>query len=236
MPLKFTWKNVLAALALCLTLGTAFWIWERPDVELETRVVNMGRTPEKVIAITIDDGPHPVITPLLLDILERNGVHATFFVVGKKAVEYPELLRRIAAGGHEVACHTFHHFNITDLTAKQEEEEIDRWRESMTGLVPAPSHYFRPPGGDFDRKDLAVLRRKGCTLVLWTLNPGDWKLPPARLIVQRVMWNAQAGDIVLMHDDGMPTIHALPVILKKLKMQGYRFVTVSEMMQLSSER
>lgn len=226
--MRICWKNLPMAILLSLAVVVGFYFYERPIDELETRVVSSAHPREKLVAFTFDDGPHPITTALLLDTLRRSQVRATFFVVGEKAEENPQLLRRIAAAGHQVACHTYSHLNLADMSAHEARNELVFWERDVNKLIGDQPRYLRPPGGDYDRETLSVLRERGYVLALWSVNPGDWKNPPAEKIVHHVLDRVRPGSIVLMHDDGLNTIRALPTIFGELKRRGYRFVTVRD--------
>lgn len=223
----------MVALGFCTLLIVGFALWENPADEIGTQVINRGLTDEKIVALTFDDGPHPVTTALLLDILKRHGIKATFFTVGQKAEEYPELLRREAMSDHQVACHTYSHDNLVCLSKHEMENEVTYWEENIDRIVGHGSRYLRPPGGDFNADTISMLRRRGYVLALWSVNPGDWRSPPPKSIVSYVMNRVHPGAVILMHDDGMNTIRALPTIIKHLKKLGYRFVTLEQMQQLN---
>ena len=220
------------ALAVIAALAVGFFVWVQPADELETPVINRGLTCEKVVALTFDDGPHPITTPLLLDTLKTHKVRATFFAVGEKAEEYPELLRRIAKAGHQVACHTYSHDNMTYLTRREAENELTYWERDVDKIIGRGPRYLRPPGGDFNRNTISLARERGYVLSLWSVNPGDWNSPPPPRIVKYVLTRVHPGAVIIMHDDGMNTIRALPLVIKGLRKQGYRFVTLDEMRRL----
>jgi len=228
--MQLNWKNGSVFLLLLAALGAIFFLWERPLDELGIRVYSRAFREDKVLALTFDDGPHPITTALLLDILRRYHVKATFFVVGQKAEEYPELLRRIAADGHQVASHTYSHHNLTQISAHEADNELTYWENDVDRIIGHASRYLRPPGGDYGRGTISLLRRRGYALVLWSVNPGDWHMPPPDHIIKYVLGHVHPGAILLMHDDGLNTVQALPAILTGLKKEGYRFLTVKEMM------
>jgi peptidoglycan/xylan/chitin deacetylase (PgdA/CDA1 family) len=227
MRLKLARLAAAAALIAALTVG--FVLWEHPMDEIATPVINRGYTDEKIVALTFDDGPHPVTTALLLNVLKSYGIHATFFVVGQKAEEYPELLRRIQRGGHQVACHTYSHDNLTCLSSHEANNELTYWERNVDGVVGHGSRFLRPPGGDFDQKTISMIRQRGYVLSLWSVNPGDWHMPPPHAIVNYIMGKVHPGAVILMHDDGLNTIRALPTVIKDLRHRGYSFVTLEEM-------
>lgn len=222
------------ALVAMVVVTIAFFLLENPADELQAPVINRGITHEKVVALTFDDGPHPITTALLLDTLRAHQVRATFFAVGQKAEENPELLRRIALDGHQVACHTYSHDNLTYLNRHEAENELTYWERDVDRIIGHGSRFLRPPGGDFNRDTISLARERGYVLSLWSVNPGDWNSPPPRATVNYVMSKVHPGAVIIMHDDGMNSIRALPWVIKGLKKQGYRFVTLEEMLRLSA--
>lgn len=225
--------RILAALLLTAGLSLGYLAWEKPANEFGTPVINRGLTDEKVVALTFDDGPHPVTTALLLHTLKRHQIKATFFVVGQKAEEYPELLRRIAENGHQVACHTYSHDNLVYLSPHEADNELTYWEKDVDPIIGRGTRYLRPPGGDFDGDTISMLRRRGYGLALWSVNPGDWHSPPPSSIVKFIIDRVHPGAVILMHDDGVNTIRALPTVIKRLKSSGYRFVTLKQMGQMN---
>ncbi len=222
-----------AALVAMAAVVAGFFIWVQPADELETPVINRGLTHDKVVALTFDDGPHPITTPLLLDSLRVHKVRATFFAVGQKSEEYPELLRRIAQAGHQVACHTYSHDNLTYLSRHEAENELTYWECDVDRIIGRGPRYLRPPGGDFNRDTISLARERGYVLSLWSVNPGDWNSPPPQAIVKYVLTKVHPGAVIIMHDDGMNTIRALPLVIKGLQKQGYRFVTLDQMHRMN---
>lgn len=229
---QMTWPSTLGAAALFVGLSTLAFLWQRPLDAAATPVLAYSPNSDRAIALTFDDGPHPLTTALLLDTLTRFHVHATFMIVGEKASEAPELLRRIVAAGNEVESHTYSHRNLTRISPQQVAREFDLSASTMERIVGRRVTMMRPPGGDYDRDVIAQLRRRHWTLALWSDDPGDWANPPAKVIEHRVIGLAKTGSVVLMHDDGLHTVQALPVILDNLTHRGFRFVTASEMLAL----
>ncbi len=188
-----------------------------------------GNPRRREIALTFDDGPSPLTTPLVLAILHRYGAHATFFVIGEHARAYPYLIAEMAADGHEVGDHTFHHPNMTTLDGETMAQEIGRTAAVIREAAGRPPRWFRPPGGDYTMPVAAAARRAGMGLAMWTENSGDWALPPAKIVAERVLVRAEPGSIILMHSTVMNTVRALPQILTSLERRGYRLVTVSQL-------
>jgi hypothetical protein len=167
--------------------------------------------------------------PLLLSILRRYGAHATFFVIGEHARAYPYLLRDMATDGDEIADHTFHHPNMSTVDQATVAEEIDACATVIDHAAGRVPRWFRPPGGDYTDAVVAAAHRAGLGLAMWTDNSGDWALPPAKVLVERVLARAEPGGIVLLHNGTLNTVRALPEIIIELQRRGYRLVTVSEL-------
>lgn len=190
-----------------------------------------GDPDRKEVAITFDDGPHPGYTPKLLAILKQYNAKATFFLVGEKVEEYPDLVRAEFQAGHSIGNHTYHHVNLTKIPISDVAIEIladEMAIKKVTGVRP---HLFRPPGGDYDRNVAKIVNTLGYTLVLWSINPGDYEQPGEGLIEERVLRKIHGGSIILLHDGVQQTVDVLPTILEYLKMEGYRCVTVDEMLK-----
>jgi peptidoglycan/xylan/chitin deacetylase (PgdA/CDA1 family)/outer membrane lipoprotein-sorting protein len=184
------------------------------------------RRPE--VALTFDDGPDPLATPLLLEILRRFGAHATFFVIGEHVVPYPYLIKQMVAEGQEVEDHTFHHPRLTTVDASVVREEIVAGSEVLEPLVGA-ARWFRPPGGDYNVDVANAARASGMRLAMWTVNSGDWTSPPPKRLAARVLARAEPGAIILLHNGTLNTLRALPEIITGLQSRGYDLVTLSEL-------
>jgi len=189
-----------------------------------------GTRPE--VALTFDDGPHPVFTPRLLDLLRDLGVPATFFCVGICAAAYPELVARTVQAGHLVGNHTWSHPYLPDLTRDEVLRQVDATGEVLgnaTGAVPA---LVRPPYGSRTPEVLRWFAGQDLTTVLWDVDARDWAGPGTEAIVHTVTTSATAGSIVLMHDAGgdrTQTLAAVPRVVASLRKRGYRFVTVDRL-------
>jgi peptidoglycan-N-acetylglucosamine deacetylase len=202
------------------------WIARRAGVVVLCR----GNPDVRAVALTFDDGPHPRTCTAILDVLQREGVRATFFPVGFRLQQYPALLDRMVADGHEVANHTWDHPRLNLISPARVRREVSSVRAFVykrTGFAP---RLIRPPGGDYDARVLEICRDEGCIVCLWTAMAGDWKKMPVNEIVEKVLAQAHPGSIILMHDDFMQTPQALPRIIEGLRARGYRFVTASEML------
>ena len=188
-----------------------------------------GPTTGKYIALTFDDGPHPLYTPRILEILRRYNVKATFFVVGMMAERYPTLVKAELGGGHDVGNHTYHHVNLNMTPPAYVATEIKACGEVLASIAGKAPHLFRPPGGDYNDNVAEVSDALGYQMILWTDDPGDYASPGEDVIEQRILDAASPGGIILIHDGVQQTIDVLPKIIKDLKSQGYEFVTIDEM-------
>lgn len=196
---------------------------------IDIHVTWAGSIKKPQVALTFDDGPHPVYTPQVLRILEEQGVPATFFVVGRNAQRHPELLRKIRSAGHSLGNHTFSHTKLTAVRNGLLREELERTRDIILEETGVNTLLFRPPFGAFDARSLAELAIRRLEVVLWSVDSRDWVTPAAQEIRQNVERTTQAGAIILLHDVHPQTVEALPGIIQFLKSRGYSFVTVPEM-------
>lgn len=186
----------------------------------------------KLIALTFDDGPYPVFTPLLLEQLHRLHVHATFFLIGRDAEQWPQLAERIEAEGNEIANHTFTHPNLDQESRAQVREEILQGRDALYRLVHDPSvkTYFRPPHGRYTTATVQVAQKLGYTTLLWTDDSGDWRSVTPATLEQHLERYATAPEVALLHSGRLATIEMLPAVVARFRDAGYRFVTVKELL------
>jgi len=197
--------------------------------------ITEDRRGEKTVALTFDDGPHLKYTLLLLDILKKYNIKATFFVVGSMAEKYPFLLKHIYDDGHLIANHTYHHKNLLTLS---EEDAVLEWQACnnvIKYILNIDVYFCRPPGGNYDRIVLDSASRAGLSTVFWTDNSGDYEKPGEEVIADKVLYRITPGGIVLMHDGVEQTINVLPDIIRRLTEKGYRFVRIDEMAQKIGE-
>ena len=215
---------------------TALGALMEPCVDVESsvygQVLSRGTDAEMKIALTFDDGPNPVNTPHVLDVLKEEGVKATFFCVGQQALNYPKLVKRIFDEGHLVGSHTFSHRNLLGCTPEESYKEIAFGIMAVSSVLNAPVTYFRPPYGMRWPWTMQQSEAMGQTAVLWSNCPRDWQLPGADVIAGRVIKKAGPGHIVLLHDGGgdrLQTIYALPEIIRTLRARGFSFVRADEL-------
>jgi peptidoglycan/xylan/chitin deacetylase (PgdA/CDA1 family) len=187
----------------------------------------------KLIALTFDDGPYPIFTPLLLDELQKLDVHATFFLIGRDAQQWPELAQRIERGGNEIADHTYTHPNLDQESPAQVREEILKGRDALWALVrdPALRDMFRPPHGRYTLHTIEVAQSLGYKTILWTDDGGDWRTVTPRTLADHLEQHATAPEIVLLHNGKLATIEMLPEVVARFRAAGYRFVTVGQLLE-----
>lgn len=202
----------------------------------KSRVVKSIPTTHKVIALTVDDGPHYQTTPELLAVLREKQVKATFFVLGANAEAHPDIVRQTVADGHEIASHAYSHKRLNKLSTAEVTAEFEHFEAIIQPLAPKPN-FFRPPDGAYNDGLVALAHGCGYTTVLWSIDAGDWRRPPVEQVVRAVLDNVKPGGIILMHDGQypLPTAQAAAIIIDKLQSQGYQLVTMSELMQYYEE-
>jgi len=193
---------------------------------------------DKLIALTFDDGPWPKYTAQILEILKKNNIKATFFVVGQVLKNHPDLGRRIVTEGHTIGNHTWHHW-YHFFNRQAAALEIDRTSDLIYKTTGTKTTLFRPPGGILHNGLAAYARSKNYTVVMWSADSIDYALPSPPTLVNRVVRQASPGGIVLLHDGGGPrknTVAALPTMISKLKKKGYRFVTIPQLLEHQEKR
>lgn len=191
----------------------------------------MEESPRRpMVALTFDDGPHPVLTQKLLDTLQAEGVPATFFVVGKMAVRYPYLVQNIARLGHEVANHTFSHPRLPRKNSSAVLNELAQTRAVIHQLTGQDTTLYRPPGGDYSRNTVRVASKAGYHMILWTVLTKDVNGATIPAMKSRIETQTADGGIILMHSGIPNTIEMLPEVIHSLRAKGYQFVTVSRLL------
>lgn len=210
---------------------------------LHPQVFREGNPNLNYIALTFDDGPHPEYTNQILDILADRDVRATFFVVGRHVDRYPEVVQRMLDEGHEVGSHTYNHVNLLNADEATVIRELEMTERALREAFDSEPRFFRPPRGLYNQVTLDTAHERGYTLVLWSLSSTDWMGTSAARMVRLVTNRAHGGDIVLFHDSGdfftaagasrANTVAALGPIVDSLTEQGYRFVTITEMIVMS---
>ena len=188
-----------------------------------------GKIQGRYIALTFDDGPHPVNTPRILDVLGREGIHATFFLVGAHAERYPNVVRRIMAEGHEIGNHSYHHYSFPALARHEVKEEIARTEAAFQRILGSGTRWVRAPGCVYTPEALEVMRNLGLVRVDTSANSGDWQATSVAAILGRTLRHLSPGDVVLCHDRMPLTVKALPRLLRAFRERHYKVVPLTDL-------
>lgn len=205
----------------------------RPDyVRLFPHVFARQGPPRMQVSLTFDDGPDARYTVQILDILKREGVHATFFVLGSQVRQYPDVALRIVREGHALGNHSFDHRNLRTMDRQARNWEVTSTDRELLRITGRHTRYFRAPYGSVDSQVITQLGRMGYTVVNWSVDSSDWRSIPSAQVVKNVLSNVRPGAIILQHCAGNDkeiltgTVAALPVIIHRLRAAGYGFATV----------
>jgi len=184
---------------------------------------------KKLVALTFDDGPHPEFTGPLLDGLRERGVKATFFLVGTQIQYAPELVSRMVREGHQIGVHTYSHVSVVGLEREEFRLQVEGTRRLIYSLLGERELWLRPPYGMLDEN---ARQWADGPVVLWSVDPEDWKDDKTERIKNHITANAGDGDIILMHDIYPSSVEAALGAVDVLKNRGFVFVTVAELLEL----
>ena len=195
---------------------------------------------DKVVALTFDDGPSPIWTPKILDELKKVNIKATFFMLGEHVAKYPEVARRVAEEGHEIGNHTYDHHVLLYYKLEELEKEIKDAERIIQKVTGKTTRYFRPPKAWLTAQEKKKISELGYKVILWSLNSKDWVTFDDKYIVKYIVRHIKPGDIILFHDSGgvfsteggdrHETVKTIPRLVEALTKKGYRFVTISELL------
>lgn len=202
-------------------------------------VISEAKLPpeKKVIALTFDDGPWPNTTAKVLDILKKNRIKSTFFVVGQNVKNYPDLTKQIVADGHIIANHTWHHW-YHQMNAQAAAYEVANTGDIIYQTTGVRTSLFRPPGGIMNNGVAAYAKNNKYAVIMWSADSMDYSRPAVPRLMNNIFREAKPGGIVLMHDGGgdrSHTVKALPEIISRFRKQGYEFVTVPELLEMQDQ-
>jgi peptidoglycan/xylan/chitin deacetylase (PgdA/CDA1 family) len=187
------------------------------------------------IAMTFDDGPSAKLTPKLLDLLAAHHVKATFFLIGQNVAENPEIVAREVREGHEIANHSWSHPNLAKMSDDGVRGQLRKTEDAIRGATDNRPTLLRPPYGSITARQKKWINQEfGYRIVLWDVDPLDWRRPGASVVCNRIVKNTRAGSIVLAHDIHPGTIEAMPCVLSQLEAKGFKFVTVSELIAMKT--
>ncbi len=178
------------------------------------------------VAITFDDGPSTVYTKILLDGLKERGVKATFFLTGQEIQYSKDVVKRMAKEGHIIGNHTYTHVDLKKTNYKKAIKEIEDTNNAIKEITGKKPKYIRPPYGDWDER---IFKETDMSIVLWSVDPEDWKDQNASIVARRVIKNTTDGDVILLHDIFKTSVNAAFIIIDKLQSQGYEFVTIDKL-------
>lgn len=189
------------------------------------------------VAMTFDDGPHATLTPKLLDLLAEKKIKVTFFVLGENAERHPEILKRAVAEGHEIGNHSWSHPNLAKLSNDALRSQLQRTEDVIVRAIGQRPKLMRPPYGELTPKQRQWVNSEfGYKVILWDVDPLDWKQPGPSVVAQRIIGETKPGSIMLSHDIHAQTIAAMPATFDALLAKGFKFVTVSELLALETAR
>ena len=218
-PGRFVWLCLIAALVVAGVQPAG----RQSSADLQLEVPSR----EKLLALTFDDGPHPQHTAALLDGLRQRGAKATFFLVGCQVELAPELVERMAAEGHQIGVHTLDHVQVNGLSRPDFDAQVEGLRRVLYPLVGERELWLRPPYGMMD--DHTPHWADG-PVVLWSVDPEDWKDGNTERVVRHIVSRVRDGDIVLLHDIYPTSVEAALQVVDQLRADGWRFVTVEQLL------
>lgn len=247
-------RLALQTLLACALLAlTGFWLYEiseTPSNQLFGSTFVSGPADRRVVALTFDDGPNPPYTTAILDVLEREHVHATFFLVGRAVAAYPAIVRREVRDGDAIGNHSWSHDHMILMSPAQVRNSLAKTDAAIYRVSGVHTRIMRPPFGARDWLVLAQARRLGYTPIMWSVPLAkDWEEPPPATIADRIVPYVHDGSVIVLHDgnrgivctnallaaktcDRNSEIEATRLIIERLRRQGYRFVTVPELLAL----
>lgn len=237
--MKITGRRIFAAAVVFLAVVLLLYLCA-PYLPFGTRVTAHGSRSERTVALTFDDGPNAVYTPQVLQILDHYSIEATFFVIGANVERHPEIARLIVEHGDQIANHSESHSNYlpywTPGQIVKDYRNTQKAIRDATGLTP---RFYRAPHGRISPWMRWCLRRQGLVMVGWDCSVSDWKNPGVDKLISRVLDETHSGSIILLHDgldlnenpDRSQLVEALPTIIEKLQGEGYKFVTVAQLLK-----
>ena len=234
----------LTSAASIAAVATASYQSMAPTGQLFGKTFTGRSRGSRQIALTYDDGPNHQHTPRLLELLAKQNVQATFFLIGRYVQQRPDLAREIVRAGHIVGNHTFTHPLLTFKSESEIKRELAACQSALHDALGDHSNLFRPPFGGRRPAVLRIARELRLEPIMWNVTSYDWNAPPAAVIEQKVAGKIRGGDIILLHDGGhkqigadrSQTVIATDRLITRYKNEGYEFVTIPQMMAKSATR
>lgn len=239
---------------ICVVIRTVYaddisYVLEQKNIEKSKkcnimqicRGINGIKTNKKVVALTFDDGPHKKYTNEILEVLKQHNIKATFFVIGKNAENYPDVVKNIYLNGNDIGNHTYSHFYLTKLSNKDIEKEITSCNKIIQNIIYEDPLFFRPPYGACSARTSGIIEQLNITPIGWSDMTDDYNVNNTthEKIADELIKYVRPGAIIGMHDGGgnrEKTVLALPIIIQTLKAKGYKFLTVSELVGIDTYR
>ncbi len=237
---SISWAAVLVALN-CWTLSSA---GEKPSADKPARTetqphgvkYSCGPKSSGAIALTFDDGPHPKLTPRLLEILKKENVRATFFMLGEQVEKFPDVAKMVADAGFEIGNHSYSHADMTKLSIEEIRNEVRKTQDAIEKAIGKKPELFRPPYGNVNAKVYDVLKDEGLEVVTWSIDPRDWDAKKSSSqVIGLVLKEGEPGGIVCIHDIHARTVDAVPEIIGGLKAKGLQFTTAGDLVAKEKE-
>jgi peptidoglycan/xylan/chitin deacetylase (PgdA/CDA1 family) len=201
-----------------------------------------GSNQESKIALTFDDGPDSKYTPAILDILGKYHVRATFFVLGVRAQAHPAIIKRIVHEGHIIGNHSYNHPNPAKMTEAQFEKQFTQTQDILQKLIGYEPRFIRTPYGALQENQLRWAAKNGMIAVNWDVDSLDWKELNSSQVLANILQHTHKGAIILQHSAGgekqnlSGTVKALPILIEELRKQGFKLVTVPELLHLPAAK
>jgi peptidoglycan/xylan/chitin deacetylase (PgdA/CDA1 family) len=240
-------RVAIGIVVLTLLVFAGYELFEQPQNPIFGPAITQGPANEKLVALTYDDGPNPPYTNGILDVLKREHVHATFFLVGRAVAAHPDVVRREVAEGHAIGNHTWEHRHLIVMTPAQIKRSLAMTDDAIYKAVKARPRLMRPPFGARDWFVMRAVDAEKYQVVMWSVPlPKDWEYPAADVIAKRVLSHVRDGSIIVLHDgnrgllcaqqhlnprtcDRSRDIEATRLIVEALKARGFRFVTIPQL-------
>ena len=222
---------LLAGILFYAVFSAASRVQEAAASVRKLPIYSVDNDNSKQIALTVNCAWGAEDIPQILDIFDQYNIKCTFFVLGVWAEQNPEALKQMTARGHEIANHSYSHKLPSKSSAAQIEEEIVKCNEAVSKIIGTTPTFYRAPSGDYNDTALTLAEKQGMTSIQWSVDSLDWMKDKSQSdIVNRVTGNVFSGSIILFHNDTNYTVAALPEIIQHLQSEGYRFVTVGDLL------
>lgn len=226
--------GILSLSLITIAVHPHLYQWRKEGV-----VISYVKTDKKAVALTFDDGPQPNITPQLLNILEHHHARATFFVLGIQAEKYPAIVKETHAKGHEIGNHGYSHQISRYRNLHYAIDDIEKTSRIIAEITGHPPMLLRPPGGFLSDDLVNYTRQKHIKIITWSWEQDskDWGNNSSRQIASHIIKNLRPGQIIILHDGGSrrnEVLEAVDLLLTEMTRQGYKAVTVSELISLAN--